>query len=877
MKYFLYEQDILNSSEKILGTVPSEMSKITVVIVLDNTSENQDCTSTIRIVDKDGNVIRYSDIYLQKYNDVIFQERNLPGGTTVYATCSLDGYVNMTTFMNVDKDTREDNVIYKPQITSPIENASVKTSDIHVVTSSFTMKSGHDTPSKTQYILTEYSTGQNPVLSETITYSNDYILTNNTDALTNGGYYYLFVRYQGALGEWSDYSYPIRIKLTRSFTFRTVIDTTLGGSLTFNGGIDIPTNFPFTININWGDGTNNDYSPGNLISHTYTANNVYTVTYTSPGLPPISSNFITKILDPFPPIYEGNTLKTSGFVLNQCSHLANIPEKLFENNYQMTSLDNCFKNLVNLTVLPDKLFYGMVNLGNCNSTFFGLNISEIPEDLFNYSESLLSIQSCFESTSVTVLSEKLFKNNKNLVNCQAAFKNTKLIELPELLFRYSPNINNVSYLFYGCTGIKEIPKYLFYYNIKILTISYCFYGCNSLITVPVELFNKSTVINDISYCFSRCQSLESLPSDLFSTNEYVTNANSCFEGCSALALIPENLFNKFAGSCTFDKTFKDCGNLLSVSAKVFPSSATELTDTFYNCSRLSTVSPEAFQGCYNITTFRNCFYNCSKLYLIASDLFNNCSSVTSFESTFQNSGLQSIPSNIFRYNTNAINFKNCFNSCDFGNFSLPAIFDTNVKATDFSYCFYNSNLNGIAQDIFKFNVNVISFEGTFGYCRFNEIPNDLFRYATKATNFAGVLKRNNNNYPINTIPNNIFNYNLAATNFSSCFNGLNISDGIIPDNLFVNNTKAYNFSYAFYNCINSYYTDKVFGVISNFSSNLNQFDFSYCFYGTGSNSTGNSTAPELWSVTYTQSPITTNCFSNSNKITNYSNIPNNWK
>jgi hypothetical protein len=305
--------------------------------------------------------------------------------------------------------------------------------------------------------------------------------------------------------------------------------------------------------------------------------------------------------------------------------------------------------------------------------------------------------------------------------------------------------------------------------------------------------------------------------------------------------------------------------------------AQNFDDCFNNCVQLATIPTDLFRYNTQATSFEGCFSFCSQLTSISADLFKYNTQATSFEGCFKFCPtLTSIPSNLFKNNVQANSFSNCFKNCK-GLTAIPAdLFKYNALVNDFNSCFQNCNLiSDIPANLFSNNQAATSFSYCFAGCAaLTSIPTDLFKNNTNATNFYmcfGVCTG------LNSIPADLFRHNTQATYFSNCFTectGL-IS---IPADLFRYNTQATDFSYCFSGCIKLQLIPEIFpnpATNADFFAGRNM-NFHSFFTNVGTAATAQGTAPELWSFNYGAGVTTTDCFTGAN-VSNAGNIPNNWK
>ncbi len=156
-------------------------------------------------------------------------------------------------------------------------------------------------------------------------------------------------------------------------------------------------------------------------------------------------------------------------------------------------------------------------------------------------------------------------------------------------------------------------------------------------------------------------------------------------------------------------------------------------------TKILTPLPVCYDGASVQTNFSNCFFCCTGLTSLPTDLFRYNTSVTDFTSCFVGcASLTSLPTDLFRYNTSAFSFGNCFASC--------------------------TSLTSIPTDLFRYNTNVTNFVSCFQGC----------------TKIATTINPTLNNFFASSLPTSGINvkrmfYNCSAsggnaTNFVSLFN-----------------------------------------------------------------------------------------------------------
>lgn len=140
---------------------------------------------------------------------------------------------------------------------------------------------------------------------------------------------------------------------------------------------------------------------------------------------------------------------------------------------------------------------------------------------------------------------------------------------------------------------------------------------------------------------------------------------------------------------------------------------------FYGCENLSYIPDEPIPGeSIVVSDTSTCFYKCK--FKIPEKLFIKCQNITSFNGTFYGFDFTqdnfTIPSNIFKYNTNILTLGDTFRLSNIK--TIPeGIFDYNTNIINFGRCFYLCDLlEDIPETLFRKNTNVISYSNCFYGC-----------------------------------------------------------------------------------------------------------------------------------------------------------------
>ena len=207
--------------------------------------------------------------------------------------------------------------------------------------------------------------------------------------------------------------------------------------------------------------------------------------------------------------------------------------------------------------------------------------------------------------------------------------------------------------------------------------------------------------------------------------------------------------------------------------------------------------------------------------------FGGCGGITSIDGSLSN--LKSL--------TTAVNM---FSSCVSLTTIPSGIFDGSTGITSFNGTFKNSGIRAIPPGLFDKNVLATDFSAVFYYVGdyggISEIPADLFKNNILATTFLECFL--GPGLGLKTIPVGLFDTNILVTSFSGTFESSKLT--AIPSGLFTYNTAVTDYQKTFAQC-----PDIV------------------------------SAAPKLWLLV--PEPNGTTCFLNDFSISNYEEIPADWK
>lgn len=248
---------------------------------------------------------------------------------------------------------------------------------------------------------------------------------------------------------------------------------------------------------------------------------------------------------------------------------------------------------------------------------------------------------------------------------------------------------------------------------------------------------------------------------------------------------------------------------------------------FMNNSILKNINAPSLNSFRNLKTIRFAFSGCESLTSVPEDMFYNCPQVTDFDNVFSYClALESISASLFSKSVNAASFNGTFQEC--------------------------SSLSAIPEGLFD-NCNAVNnFSNTFNGCTsLMTLPDKLFAKCINVKNFSGVFQQCTS---LAIIPVGLFDNCHQVTDFSSAFNFcLNLKS--IPSGLFNNCTKVVSFRKTFGGCANLK-GESPYTILNDVKCHLyERKNHSESFVN----------------------PKGDGCFANCSSLSDYKEIPDNWK
>lgn len=531
--------------------------------------------------------------------------------------------------------------------------------------------------------------------------------------------------------------------------------------------------------VDWGDGVTQRFNGTTVCSHTYTVseprfikfyfnkydlgmydktnlkrvlnwseNNAYYTFCGCSNLLSLPENQSMKI---------PNNISDISSMFYNCSSLAAIPEKLFDNIsfIKVTNIGSIFESCLSLNSVPNKLFKNFVNLNYAGNAFRGSEIVSAGDDLFCNSLLLLDVHAIFQ-------------------NC------TNLETVGINLFNNSPNLNNARYCFDGCVNLKSVGDG--FVNSIDLRSFYGFFNGTIVEHLPVDLFNRAYLIQDgyeLRHSFEDSLSTNTvIPERFFENLLWLNTANYIFQK-SKISSVPKNMFNEnislssaeylFYNSDIKDvgeDIFKDCARLQSIQG------------CFYNCYILETLHQLVFESCKNIINIDYCFHQCASVIDFPDFLFFNQNKLKACNTVFYGcDALLKTPKFLFSHSVESISnmFPDCINLINF----QKETFELAFGLIEFTSSFFNvKKLTFLSKEIFKnclkLRLLVLNFNADMNWkCDLEdgifdnnvELENVLIEYKsdinTTAIGFVYSQELFKNNFLINKLLLTVVNSNLS--------------------------------------------------------------------------------------------------------------------
>ena len=598
-----------------------------------------------------------------------------------------------------------------------------------------------------------------------------------------------------------------------------------------------------------------------------------------------------------------------------CEKLAELPASLDLSGVTTTSeaWENC-KALTRDMMIT--IFSKLTNVTDCYRTFANCtNIvvdngsNPLPATLFNNATKISSLYWTFAGCTNMIhdLPIGIFDKLTNLTTFRMPFYRVTGT-LPSTLFAKCPNLTDMWDGFNGSKIEGPIPETLFSKNLKLFRVSNLFGGNNTITSrIPEGLFAANTQLRNADNIFSGCSGLfGSIPENLFSNSKYITTLAGTFNGCTGLTgSIPPNLLNGLIQLTDASSLFKDCRGLTgSLSENFFATNQAlqNIQSIFNGCTELGGLEGQTqeipvniFKGKRNLQNISYAFNNCNKLqFQLSPDMFKDLVSLRKISYLFGScKGLTgTIPEKLFTcYDEEGLEVETIidaaegvFNDCSYLSGKIPEdLFSKFLKVTSLARFFYYCTRieGGVPDRLFENCPNLVTVEHMFYRCyslgrpsiEINEespycVDPLLLASCPKLESARGFLQECTSLR--GELPEELFRTNIQLKDLNHAFYADPIT-GTLTNDMFRTNTKLTDVGGLFRGCTGlTAIEDQVFAK----TRHPNIKNFGYTFNGC-SNLVG-TIDPKLWEL-YNEGVTYAECFKGATKITNYDQIPTQWK
>lgn len=458
-----------------------------------------------------------------------------------------------------------------------------------------------------------------------------------------------------------------------------------------------------------------------------------------------------------------------------CTALKTLPEGLFEGLTSVTSLAGLFKGCTGLESIPANLLAGCPNVTDISTMFSGCtSLKTVDANAFADGAKVTKVQSLFEDcTALESIPGNVFNGLEKVTTATRIFYGSGLKTVPSGLLKPFTVATSFNQVFASCTALETVEDDVFPATAKAATLTNMFFGdtalknvglmfgeantaasgtianifdgCTALETVPAGLFDNLKAVTTVTAVFQN-SGIKTLPDALFANMEKATDFSNCFKNCDEMVEAPHNLFGSSATATKMQYMFENCDKLTTIPSDLMgaPSKDNlELNYMFQNCKALEAVPAGLFKGCkvksYSMTfagcsslktvgseaiecdsknpTVSNLFLDCTSLETVPADFMINVEAVTSLYCMFKNSGIKSLPVNLFDKYVKLNDIRNLFENCKNLTGESPYTIVNGVKYHLYERTATASEVNGLAA-ITKYS---LAFKGCTGLSDYSQI------------------------------------------------------------------------------------------------------------------------------------------------------------
>lgn len=291
-----------------------------------------------------------------------------------------------------------------------------------------------------------------------------------------------------------------------------------------------------------------------------------------------------------------------------------------------TNFWNAIKKYSNASIITDFVLEGGTN--NIIWNYGDSNDRQVDfSNLFSNYSSLKNVDlSPFAWICVTNMQE-MFKNCNNLETVKLNI-NSNSIEDCEEGAKNIKNVIDTSELFRGCTSLKSVEGFTDVDMASNKTCFSMFRDCSNLVNIDNNQLNWYNLnnVSDLSWLFFGCTGLTSLTLNNFSSIPLLTNTSKMFQNCTNISNLDLNNFDTSKVE-NMSSMFNNCKSLTNLNLNSFNTeNVTNMGYMFANCSNLTKLNLQNFKS-KNIQYTDHMFLETSKLNYIDLSNFNMTSTI----------------------------------------------------------------------------------------------------------------------------------------------------------------------------------------------------------------------------------------------------------
>ena len=404
-----------------------------------------------------------------------------------------------------------------------------------------------------------------------------------------------------------------------------------------------------------------------------------------------------------------------------CTSLKTVDADAFVDGVAVTNIQSLFEGCTSLESVPGNVFAGLVKATSTTRIFYNSGLKTVPSGLLKPLTATASFDQVFaECKALETVEADVFPGGAKAKTLTKVFFNDTALKNVGLMFGEANTAasGTIANIFDGCTALETVPAGIFD-NLKAVTTVTAAFQNSGIKTLPDGLFAKMEKATTFGTCFKNCDEMVEAPHNLFGSSATASTITNMFENCDKLTTIPADLMGTpTKGNLNVGSMFKDCKALEAVPAGLFKGcKAKTYTMIFAGCSSLKTVGSEAIDCYGQNATVSNMFLDCTSLETVPADFMINVEAVTNLYCMFKNSGIKSLPVNLFDKYVKLNDIRNLFENCTNLTGESPYTIVNGVKYHLYERTTTASEVNGLAA-ITKY---ALAFKGCTGLSDYSQI------------------------------------------------------------------------------------------------------------------------------------------------------------